>query len=137
MTPHPLSVDKVLWIKPGQGIAASGRIPEESEFFKDHFPGFPILPGVLAIEMIKQTAECYLRAVSRLGKYHLSLKQIRGVKFSNYLKPGDEWEAHLELASEEKGQTHWNGRLLHDGKAAVTAQLILEQTLIPESIYIS
>ena len=123
-----LSVEKILWIKHGQGIAATGRIPKESEFFKDHFPAFPVLPGVLALEMLKQTAECYLRAEEESRERHFFLKQIRATRFSIYLKPGDEWESRLELVSEDQGQTHWNGRLLHKGQTAVTGQLTLAES---------
>ena len=123
-----LSVENILWIKPGQGIAATGHIPRESEFFKDHFPAFPILPGVLALEMLKQTAECYLRAEEESRARHFFLKQIRATRFSMYLKPGDEWESQLQLISEDKGETHWNGRLLHKGQTAVTAQLTLAES---------
>ena len=123
-----LSVEKVLWIKRGQGIAASGRIPKESEFFKDHFPAFPVLPGVLALEMLKQTAECYLHAEEETRERRYFLKQIRATRFSIYLKPGDEWESQLELVSEGPAETHWNGRLLHKGQTAVTAQLTLAES---------
>lgn len=152
-----LSVEKVLWIKHGQGIAAAGHIPKESEFFKDHFPDFPILPGVLALEMLKQTAECYLRAEAhqvprplavpeqpvpaRAGDEshgrHFFLKQIRATRFSIYLKPGDKWESQLELVSEANGETHWNARLLHKGQTAVTAQLTLAESHAHEKAGIS
>ena len=72
-----LSIERVLWVKEGEGIAACGRIPKESEFFKDHFPGFPVLPGVLALEMLKQTAERYLESLKDSLGQHYFLKQIR------------------------------------------------------------
>ena len=126
-----LAVEKILWLKPGKGVAASGHIPEKSEFFKDHFPALPVLPGVLALEMLKQTAESYLRSTDA-NQQHFFLKQIRATKFSIYLKPGDEWESQLELVSEEHGETHWNARLFHKGQVAVTAQLTLAASRMPQ-----
>lgn len=125
MSLSSLALEKILWIKRGEGIAASGRIPQESEFFQDHFPSFPILPGVLALEMLKKTAEHYLQSTAESQNRHYFLKEIRATKFSMYLKPGDEWESHLELVSEGQGETHWNGRLMHKGQVAVTAKLTL------------
>ena len=87
----------MLWVKDGEGIAACGRIPEDSEFFKDHFPGFPVLPGVLALEMFKQTAERYLESLAGNVEQHYFLKQIRATRFSKYLRPGDEWESRLTI----------------------------------------
>ncbi len=122
---NPLSLEKVLWIKRGEGIAAMGRIPQQSEFFQDHFPSFPVLPGVLALEMLKKTAEHYLQTLAETQTQHYFLKEIRATKFSIYLKPGDEWESQLELVSENQGETHWNARLMHKGQVAVTAKLTL------------
>ena len=92
-----LAVDKILWMKEGEGITACGRIPHDSEFFQDHFPEFPVLPGVLALEMLKQTAEKYLSALPGGAGQHFFLKQIRATRFTKYLRPGDEWESRLTL----------------------------------------
>lgn len=128
-------LEEILWIKKGQGIAARGRIPEDSEFFKDHFPGFPVLPGVLALEMLKQTAEHYLRQSGKSEGYQFSIKKITGVKFSRYLKPGDEWESNLTFESEENNLVKWVGKLLYQGQVAVSAKMILETLKIqPVSI---
>ena len=130
-----LSIDKILWLEPGQGIKAAGRIPEKSEFFQDHFPDFPVLPGVLALEMLKQTAEAYLNAPTPQGENpHYFLKQIRATKFSMYLKPGDEWESDLRLVSQEGCETHWAGKLFHKGKTAVSAELVLAMSLKQENL---
>ena len=80
----PVVLEKVLWIKKEKGIAASGVVPTEAEFFKDHFPGFPVLPGVLALEMLKQSAEAYLKKYAG-EKSFFQLKTLKAVKFSQYL----------------------------------------------------
>ncbi len=129
---NPLCVEKVLWLKPGEGISACGRIPVEAEFFQDHFPGFPILPGVLALEMLKQTAEVYLRNQNQSGAKRFGLKKISGVKFARYLKPGDEWVSHLEFVSGDEHETVWKGRLLHKEETAVTARLELKNIESPQ-----
>jgi len=120
-----LSIDEIVWSRPGEGISARGHIPEKSEFFQDHFPGFPVLPGVLAIEMLKQTAEHYLHELDAIHQERFFLKQIRATKFHIYLKPGDVWESRLELVSSQNHETVWNARLFHQGKLAVSAQLVL------------
>jgi 3-hydroxyacyl-[acyl-carrier-protein] dehydratase len=133
-----LSIDKILWLERGQGIKATGRIPEKSEFFQDHFPDFPVLPGVLALEMLKQTAEAYLNATTPEGEPpHYYLKQIRATKFSMYLKPGDEWESDLRLISQQGRETQWAGKLFHKGKIAVSAELVLAASLKQESLIAS
>ena len=111
-----LSPEKI-W-KEGGGSGASGRIPQDAEFFQDHFPCFPVLPGVVALDLLKQTAEY------GGGK---KLVAILRVKFSSYLKPGDEWESRAErVATGRKNEVEYAAKLLHAGKAAVTARLIFE-----------
>ncbi len=124
-----LGIEKVLWIKIGEGIVASGVIPTEAEFFKDHFPGFPVLPGVLALEMFRMSADIYLRHAG-FDKHHFRIKKIRGVKFSHYLKPGDSWESRLDLVSKTETEFVWNAKMIHAGEVAVSARLtvVVERT---------
>lgn len=128
-----LSIDKVLWIKEGEGITACGRIPEDSEFFKDHFPGFPVLPGVLALEMLKQTAERYLESIPGSEGRHYFLKQIRATRFSKYLRPGDEWESRLMITQTAGEETTWDAKLFFKGEVAVSAKLTLAKVKNPQS----
>jgi 3-hydroxyacyl-[acyl-carrier-protein] dehydratase len=130
-----LAIEKVLWVKEGEGITACGRIPEDSAFFQDHFPGFPVLPGVLALEMLKQTAERYLEALPGSEGQHYFLKQIRATRFSKYLRPGDEWESRLTLTQTAGEETSWDAKLFHLGEVAVSAKLVLAKVKNPQSAF--
>lgn len=130
---QPIALDKVLWLRKSEGIAASGVIPTEAEFFQDHFPGFPVLPGVLALEMLKQTAQTYLkRYESERSSYRI--KSLKVVKFSQYLKPGDSWESNLELIKTNDNITTWKGKLSSQGKLAVSARLVVEQAPLKQLV---
>ncbi len=109
----------------GKKMSAKGRIPTEGEFFKDHFPAFPVLPGVLALAILTQTLE---RRYEELGSpYFFSLKKIRQVKFSSTLRPGDLWESCLERLQETEDRSEWYGRLFHQGRVAVSARLTFQR----------
>lgn len=126
---NPIAVEKVLWVKKGAGVSAAGCIPADAEFFQDHFPGFPVLPGVLALEMLKQSADCYLRSVTDDPTAHFSFQKVSNVKFSDYLRPGDPWESELALVSNRDEQYVWKAVLTSKGKTAVSARLALEAKL--------
>jgi len=128
-----LSIEKVLWVREGEGVAAVGRIPADSEFFQDHFPAFPVLPGVLALEMLKQTAECYLASLPGGAGQHYFLKQIRATRFTKYLRPGDEWESRLTILGSAAEETTWDAKLFHRGDVAVSAKLTLAKVKNPQS----
>lgn len=123
-----LPIERVLRFKEGEGISASGRIPQACEFFKDHFPGFPVLPGVLALEILRLAAVRYLRRVEGSEAGIFFFKRVRRVRFTGYLKPGDAWEAHLAFEKQEGKDSHWRGQLMRDGQTAVSAQWILRKS---------
>ena len=113
-----LPVEKVF--RKGGAVTASGRIPADAEFFQDHFPDFPVLPGVVALDLLKQTIE------QASGK-KINLMGFKNVKFSSYLKPGDEWESLAEISATRENETEWAGKILHQGRPAVTAKLIFNE----------
>ena len=127
MTQAAVPVENIVWIKKGEGIRASGMIPQAAEFFQDHFPAFPVLPGVLALDILKQTAEMYLR--EELGQAaRFSLLSVRNVRFSAYLKPGSRWESELKLISgEARDVTEWTARLFYEDRPAVSARLVMKK----------
>lgn len=128
----PLGIEKVIGIKPGEAITASGKIPGEAEFFKDHFPGFPVLPGVLALEMLRLTAEFYFRSAG--VEDPVRIRKMAAVRFSKYLRPGDEWQSEMALKSSAGTESVWNGRLFHQGEVAVSARMTLEQVRTPSQV---
>lgn len=130
-----LGIQKVLWVKAQQGVAACGQIPGDAEFFKDHFPGFPVLPGVLALEMLRQSAEFYYRNLG-VEDAVLRIRKMTAVRFSRYLKPGDLWESELSWKSESGNESVWLGKLYHQSEVAVSARLVLEMTRIPGQIIV-
>jgi 3-hydroxyacyl-[acyl-carrier-protein] dehydratase len=128
MITDTVTIDQYQWMETVRGVSAKGRVPNDGEFFQDHFPAFPILPGVLALEILKRTAERYLTdRLSQEGRPgRFLLKQVRSVKFTHYLKPGDEWESRLELVNENGSRSEWKGQLLHGDETAVSARLVFE-----------
>lgn len=88
-------VDKVHSVKPGESAACQKAFAESEPFFRGHFPGDPIVPGVLITEALAQTAGI---AAGEPGKvFHLSA--IKGMKFLRVVRPGD----ILELAAQKVG----------------------------------
>lgn len=104
-------------------ITASGTVGREEEFFQDHFPAFPVVPGVMILEIFKRTAERYFG--NRDAAFYL--REVRNVKFSNYLRPGDSWEARLEMILEQNGESEWKARLLSSDRSVCTAQFKLQK----------
>jgi 3-hydroxyacyl-[acyl-carrier-protein] dehydratase len=84
-----LFVDEILELVPGEKIRASKKIRGNEEYFQDHFPGFPVVPGVLLVEMMAQTAGKCLDAEKKTrGKAMLA--RITSANFRAWVGPGQE-----------------------------------------------
>ncbi len=93
-------VDRILELEPGKRTLASRRIPVDEELFQDHFPGFPVMPGVLLVEMMGQAAAKCLDA-QRLPRGKALLAKIVAASFRGWVRPGDDTMLTAEIASNE------------------------------------
>lgn len=107
----------------GKSLKASGRIPAELECFQDHFPGFPVLPGVLAIEVQRQLFNFFIHAGDLPGVKE-NLVEVRNVKFASFLKPGDPWDFQGEVKTGPGGEKVWKGRLSSGGRLSAACELV-------------
>lgn len=83
-----LLVDEIINMEPGKSIEARMSLPAGEELFLDHFPGFPVVPGVLLTEMMAQAAGKCLNA-QRLPRGNAMLVEIKQARFRNWVKPGE------------------------------------------------
>lgn len=81
-------VDRILSLDPGRSATAEKSFSHDEELFRDHFPGFPVVPGVLLTEMMGQTAAKSLDCVE-LGRGKAMLASIRRADFRAWVKPGE------------------------------------------------
>lgn len=81
-------VDHVRSLVPGSMIVADKTLAPEEELFQDHFPGFPVVPGVLLTEMMAQAAGRCLEA-EQCPRGRPMLAQIRAASFREWVRPGE------------------------------------------------
>lgn len=99
-----LFVDRILELLPGRSIKAEHIFAAGEEFFRDHFPGFPVVPGVLLTEMMGQTAALCLDAESRgTGRGKAVLAQIRSASFRGWVRPDEPATIEAEIKSDQAG----------------------------------
>ena len=80
-------VDEILEMIPGKTIRALKEIFPDEDYFKDHFPGFPVVPGVLLTEMMAQAAgKCLDAEKKHQGKAMLA--RINSANFRDWVRPG-------------------------------------------------
>lgn len=91
-------VDRIDLLEPGQRVVAARRIPPDEDYFQDHFPGFPVVPGVLLTEMMGQAAAKSLDA-ERHPRGKAMLAKILSASFRQWVRPGDEVTLRAEITT--------------------------------------
>ena len=116
-------VDRVVALDPAGGtVRADCRVPEASPVFEGHFPGHPLLPGVLMIEILAQTGGWLLLARARFERM-VFLAQVREAKLRAFVAPGRALVASARLVHDGSGYAVMEGRLEADGKPVADAEL--------------
>ena len=89
-------VDEILEMQPGRSVRATKFISPDEDYFRDHFPGFPVVPGVLLTEMMAQTAgKCLDAENPARGKSMLA--RITTANFRDWVTPGETAMIHGEI----------------------------------------
>ena len=121
-------VDRILDLVPGKKIRAEKSISPDEDYFGDHFPGFPVVPGVLQTEMMAQAAGKCLDAEDPLrGKAMLA--RITSASFRKWVKPGSTCRIFAEVRSSRKKFATVEAWIEVDGSRVSDAELFF--TFIP------
>jgi len=116
-------VDRITMLDPAAGsVRAECAVPAESPVFEGHFPGYPLLPGVLMIEAMAQTGGWFLIAAQRFTRMAL-LAQVRQAKLRGMVRPGERMTAEARLLHDGSGYAVMAARLENDGRALAEAEL--------------
>ena len=128
MLPHRypfLLVDRLEVEVPGEKGVGIKNVTMNEEFFQGHFPGNPVMPGVLQIEAMAQTAGAIVIAAEE--DYKNSTKSVLfmsvdGVKFRKPVKPGDQIKMHVEKIRERRNVYVFKGQSIVDGQVVSEAE---------------
>ena len=130
-----LLVDKVLTFKEFDFLTAIKNVTINEPFFNGHFPGNPIMPGVLIIEALAQ-AGALLSSVSRNPKEgHKFLYFFAGIdnaKFKHVVLPGDQLRLEVKITNRKGDFWRINGEAYVEDKLACSAELMSAAKQIPK-----
>ena len=117
-----LLVDRVLERDPGKKIVAIKNVTMNELFFQGHFPGYPIMPGVLIIEAMAQVAGLM---VMEKGSDSLPMfASIDNVKFKTPVRPGDQLRFEVEVVKIKGSFVRTAGKATVDGKVVAEAEFM-------------
>jgi len=111
-------------------IRTEANVPQSSTIFEGHFPGYPILPGVLLIEAMAQTSGWLVIALTRFERMPF-LAAVKEAKLRRFVDPGQQLSLSATLAHEGSGYAVTDAKGMVDGKLVCDAQITFRVTDFP------
>src|SRR5260221_10514665 len=98
-------IDRVTELVPGERITAIKNLSLAEEYLADHFPGFPVMPGVLMLEAMTQTGAWLIRASEDFAHSTVLLKEARNVKYASFVEPSETLIVTASILEQNERQT--------------------------------
>lgn len=117
-------IDKVEQITP-QRIVAVKNVSLAEEYLADHFPTFPVLPGVMMLEALTQAAAWLLHVGSGFAKSMAVLKEARNLRYGNFVAPGNTLKLEVELFKPTDTGAVFKATGLIEGQQALSGRIEL------------
>jgi 3-hydroxyacyl-[acyl-carrier-protein] dehydratase len=111
-------------------ISAEAVVPTASTIFEGHFPGHPLMPGVLLIESMAQTSGWLVVAVNHFERMPF-LAQVREAKFRTFVEPGARLTVTAALDHDGSGYAMTDAKITHEGKPVCSASLTFRVLQFP------
>jgi len=119
-----LLIDRVLEFEPQKRVVAIKNVTMNEPFFQGHFPGYPIMPGVLVVEAMAQAGALIMLAeIGDRGSKLAVFTGIEKAKFRRPITPGDQIRFEVNVLSFRSRAGRIEGRATVDGKLACEATL--------------
>lgn len=120
-------IDKITDLKVGSSVTAVKCLSLAEEYLKDHFPRFPVMPGVLMLEAMYQTSAWLVRASENFQHSTVLLKEARNVRYGDFVQPGETLTITAEIIKQDETTTSFKTQGLLRDNVAVSARLVLER----------
>ncbi len=119
-------LDRIVSLEPGKRLVGERTLKADEECLKDHFPRFPVMPGVMMLEALHQAAVWMIRTGEDFQSPMVHLREVRNVKFGDFLSPGQTLQITVEWVKEKDGLITVKATAEKAGRVTVSARLILE-----------
>ncbi len=123
-----LYVDRVLEIEPGKRLVAIKNVSFDEHFFQGHFPGKPIMPGVLIVEALAQASGILVHKTVESDDNMVYFMSIDKVKFRKPVVPGDQLVLEVEPLQVRGKVYKFKGEAKVDGKVVCEAEFMAMTT---------
>jgi 3-hydroxyacyl-[acyl-carrier-protein] dehydratase len=119
-------VDRVHAWEPGKRLTASKVLTLGEEYLADHFPSFPVMPGVLMLQAVAEASAWLWRVTTEFRHTVIVLREVKNVKYGTFMPPGHTLELSTELVKVNDSTATFRAKgSVQGGGQTVNAQLVL------------
>ncbi len=118
-------IDRVL-DRQEDSLTGIKTVTASEEYLADHFPGFPVLPGVMMLEALAQAARLFVAGQENPATRPLVVTQVRNVRYGNMVRPGQALTVHVTLRKQDDEGYDFQGTGKVDEQVAVQGRFRLE-----------
>lgn len=120
-----LLIDRIVDLEPEKSVVAIKNVTINEPFFQGHFPGHPIMPGVLIVEAMAQAGGfLLLNAVGKPGEKVVLFMGMDGVRFRKPVLPGDQLRFEVDLITFKRNMCKMAGKAFVEGKLVAEATMM-------------
>jgi 3-hydroxyacyl-[acyl-carrier-protein] dehydratase len=119
-------LDRIDAHQPGQFLRGCKFLALGEEYLADHFPRFPVMPGVLMLQALTEAAAWLWRATTGFQHPVIVLREAKNVKYGTFMQPGRRMDVSVELVKQDGPWATFKGKGADDdGQQTVSGQLVL------------
>jgi 3-hydroxyacyl-[acyl-carrier-protein] dehydratase len=102
-------IDRITELVPGERISAVKALTLAEEYLADHFPTFPVMPGVLIFQTLVEASTWLVRETERFAHSMLLVAEAKNVTYKSFVSPGQTLEVSVEAKAIEPGSSRFVG----------------------------
>jgi 3-hydroxyacyl-[acyl-carrier-protein] dehydratase len=124
---HFSLIDRIETLEVGKEITATKCLTMAEEYLGDHFPKFPVMPGVLMLEALTQASAWLIRVGEDFAHSMVVLKEARNVKYGRFVQPGEMLTVTASIIDQTDSETTLKAVGSLEGKNTLRAKLTLRR----------
>jgi 3-hydroxyacyl-[acyl-carrier-protein] dehydratase len=118
-------VDRIEELTPGRTIRTAKNLTLAEEYLADHFPTFPVMPGVLMLQALVESGAWLLRVTEDFRYSVIVLREAKNVKYGQFMEPGRRMIITVDLVEQDERLATFKGKGEMEGSQTVSARFTL------------
>jgi 3-hydroxyacyl-[acyl-carrier-protein] dehydratase len=118
-------IDRIVEVHRGRSLQAVKNLTLGEEYLADHFPTFPVMPGVLMLQTLIEAGAWLLRLSEDFRHSVIVLREAKNIKYGTFMEPGKSMDVSVELAERTADLATLKGKGEMEGQQTVSARIVL------------